>query len=361
VKLIEFEPGPYRNLPGLPLYFTLDPESAASSAAQGCSIRFLVGRNGTGKTNILRFLTSIFLALEEDFRRPQPASPAYNIPFRLRYQLRDDTILIESRGQGRSGVRFTFNQKEPRPDGDLPDRDRILPTMLLVYTTGDISGWQTLFQPPTTPEEAELESQPLPDTVNYADEQPPDWQPTSAESTDQPAPPTTVENPDDSGETATSSVQRVHLVEPTHLRLAVLAALLDQQAQVAQGKAPDDPFAEVLGEAVNVRLVSFSLLVDLQNARLLPAQRTALSHLFDLATLTLEQWGAQLWVYDLAQVRMATGHSTLIDLAEQVSGNRFQFFQLLVGLQRAGILRTVNLVLRPTLRRARCARCWPIT
>ncbi len=103
MRILEFQPGAYRGLPEHPIHFVWNLDEQKESA---CSIRFLVGRNGTGKTNLLRFLTSIFLALDENYARPHADSPAYHVPFRLIYQLHDDIITIISKGEGRSGVQF---------------------------------------------------------------------------------------------------------------------------------------------------------------------------------------------------------------------------------------------------------------
>ena len=98
MKIIDFQPGTYRNLPPRAIHFTRPSETPVPD--NGCSIRFLVGKNGTGKTkrNLLRFLASIFLAIEEDYRHPRPNSPAYTIPYKLIYELHETRIEINSKG-----------------------------------------------------------------------------------------------------------------------------------------------------------------------------------------------------------------------------------------------------------------------
>lgn|GEM_PF-4849959 len=339
MKILAFHPGVYRNLPDSPIDFA-SPSPAGPDL--GCSIRFLVGQNGVGKTNLLRFLTSIFLALDEDFRRPRDDSPAYNVPFRLTYELRRDIITIRSDGKGRSGVVFTINDDEFAP-GDIPGRGGILPFNLLVYTSGDMSEWRTTFDlDSATPageagDEAEIDlSLPRGD-----EERPPGWVDEEAGGSAQ----TETDGAENlEGETASRSLRRVHLVEPDQLKLALLACLLDYQLPRSEDKPYHTSFKEILAD-IQVELVGFSLLVDPQKEPLISQQRYQLGQLYDLATLPLQQWGEQLWVYDLDEKNAETGQSILSLLHDAVL-DPFQLFQLLVDLQRQGIVRTTNLVLR---------------
>lgn len=345
MRILEFQPGAYRNLATGPITFTVDP---AAPLRQGCSIRFLVGPNGVGKTNILRFLAGIFLALDEDFRRPTGHNPAYSVPFRLVYQLRQNTIKVESTGRGRSGVQFTING-EGREPGDFPARDQILPATLLVYTSGDVFEWRTLFEPTKADEEEQpeivlnqlrLEDEMLPELVKW----PPralhqDGHTTTLQETATPR-----------EENAKISNRRVCLIEPRHLKVALLAALLHFQASQTIGQHVNDAFLVTLDE-IKVRLLAFSLLLakDYVGQRFSSGQQlSTLSRLYDLATLPLQEWDHQRWVFDLTHILLATGQSTLLSLQENLTNEPFQFFQTLVELDKIGILGRIDLVLRYT-------------
>jgi predicted ATPase len=102
MRLLEFRPRGYRALRDLPIFFAFEDEPLENE----CSIRFLVGRNGTGKTTLLRFLAAVFAALDEGYQRERPDSPAYSADFRLSYQLRGNTVEIRKTGRGRSSIEF---------------------------------------------------------------------------------------------------------------------------------------------------------------------------------------------------------------------------------------------------------------
>lgn len=342
MRILEFQPSSYRNLPNGAITFTFDPNRPW---LEGCSIRFLVGPNGVGKTNILRFLTGIFLALEEGFRRPHAQNPAYSVPFRLSYQLRQDTIIVESEGHGLSGLRFTIN-------GQLvdyfPSRDQILPKTLLVYTSGNDAEWRNLFSPLQAEpqgDEAEL----VLDTLRPEDEMPPYHLRSLPKSThDAELADEKVAVTDTAAESNLTS--RIYLVEQSHLKLALLAVLLDLQARQSRGQPINPAFLTTLGE-INVRLLSFAGVVAVEKLveqSVTEQQSSFLSQLYDLATLPLQEWGNQRWVFDLSHHSASQGESTLLALHEQLIHDPFQFFQMLVGLARANLLQKVDLVIRYT-------------
>lgn len=345
MRILEFQPGVYRNLATGPITFTVDPVAPLRA---GCSIRFLVGPNGVGKTNILRFLTGIFLALDEDFRRPTGHNPAYSVPFRLVYQLRQNTIRVESTGRGRSGVQFTVNEVEREP-GDFPSRDQILPATLLVYTSGDVFEWRTLFTSTEADEEDQAEI--ALDQLRPEEEMPPDpmlWAPVAPHQAD----PTNASPEADapSEETAQLANRRIYLIEPSHLKIALLAALLHFQADQALDRSVNVAFRTTLDE-IRVRLLAFSLLVatnDVEQKVASSQQLSTLSRLYDLATLPLQEWHRQRWVFDLAHIPLTTGQSTLLSLQDRLTSEPFQFFQTLVELDKIGILGQIELVLRYT-------------
>ena len=345
MRILQFAPGPYRNLPDSPLYFTLDAETKPDN---DCSIRFLVGLNGTGKTNILRYLTSIFLALDEDFRRPRDDSPAYNLPFGLAYQMRGDTIIIRSDGLGRSGVEFTING-EKRNRGDLPAKARIMPRTLLVYTSGNVEEWQSLINPAWNREDDESDQEIQLDELRVDDELSVEDRVEEAGESMQSGDRAAFDAEADAeiGETASLSSSRVVLVEPEQMHLALLAALLEYQMP---GKAQEEyksAFRDVLDQ-IRVKLVGFSLLIDPDMFPIVPQHQRLLRQLYELATLPLQQWNDHLLVFDLDQIDVASGSSTLEGLCNGPAGDAFDFFQFLVELYKRGALRGANLVLNYT-------------
>ena len=343
MKIIDFQPGAYRNLPPRVIHFARQAEPAPQEE-NGCSIRFLVGKNGTGKTNILRFLASIFLAIEEDYRRPRPHSPAYTVPYRLVYELHGTRIEITSVGKGRNGVTFTING-EARPEGEIPARDQILPTNVLVYTSGDYRDWLTLFRP------GDLEGEEQTDA---------DWNVLRLEEEGSPNQPNQAGEFDSAGTSGGSSeagltndpsieneppadplpaIRRVSLASTTQLKFALLAALLDHQFHNRETSALHDALAEV-----NLRLLAFSLQIHLDDV--VHPYRDQLHSLFQLASRTIQQWENQLWVYDLGEIVVPTSATKLQQLAEKQPP--FNFYQMLCNLEEQGALLNANLVIEYT-------------
>jgi len=344
MKIIDFQPGAYRNLPPRAIHFTRQVETAPQEE-NGCSIRFLVGKNGTGKTNILRFLASIFIAIEEDYRRPRPNSPAYTVPYRLVYELHGTRIEINSTGKGRNGVTFTINGKPENP-GDIPSRDQILPANVLVYTSGDYRDWQSLFRPgdlESDEEQADTDWNALrreeeypPNRLKWRDETnstEKDLQPLEANSGD--------ESSDESEPQGDSSpsYRRVILASTSQLKFALLAALLDHQFHNRETSALHDALVEV-----NLRLLAFSLQVHLNNT--VHPYREQLNSLFQLTSRTIQHWENQLWVYDLGEIDIQSGATKLQQLAEKQPP--FNFYQMLCNLEEQGILLNANLVIEYT-------------
>lgn len=336
MRLVEFHPlGPYRNLPSRPVRFTLEPENSEDNA---CSIRFLVGPNGVGKTNLLRFLADIFLALEEDYRGHRGDSPAYSTPYRLTYQLHGETVTIRSNGQGRSGVQFTLNGEERDP-GDIPARDRILPQALMVFTSGDVAPWQSLFSPLMLPEAPPDEVDEFDaETLRRDEEQVPQFMDADEliRNSQQVVPPDlTLED-----ELTQHSPRRSYFTRQEQLPFALLAALLHHQAH------PDNtqsPFVDILRD-VNVRLVSFTLRYLPHVWALYPSQRRLLRRLFDLATVKLQEGDEQVWIFDLKALEPETGQTILACLADDPLNEPFQFFQALAAMDQKGILKGLDLV-----------------
>ena len=366
MKIIDFQPGAYRNLPPRAIHFTR-PAEFAPQEDNGCSIRFLVGKNGTGKTNILRFLASIFLAIEEDYRRPRPNSPAYTVPYRIVYELHGTRIEIKSTGEGRNGVTFTIDGQALEA-GEIPARDQVLPTNVLVYTSGDYRDWQSLFRPgdPEGDEEqADTDWNVLRLEEEFSPTQTaPSSQPGFGEKGIRPSGHTIVSKSDMSLTDQTPSAEdgssspdtangpqaamppeflsdnrRVNLASATHLPLALLAALLDHQFHNRESSALHDALAEV-----NLRLLAFSLehYFDENGS----PYREQLVDLFNLATRKIVQWENQLWVYDVGEIEVQSGATKLQQLAEKQPP--FNYYQMLCNLQEHGVLVNANLVIEYT-------------
>jgi len=358
MKIIDFQPGAYRNLPPRAIHFTRQVETAPQEE-NGCSIRFLVGKNGTGKTNILRFLASIFLAIEEDYRHPRPNSPAYTVPYRLVYELHGTRVEINSTGQGRNGVTFTINGKPENP-GDIPSRDQVLPANVLVYTSGDYRDWQSLFRPGDLESDEEQADADW-NALRREEELPPyqagsSGQPGLAETDSLPSDitpsdeTTAIEDAPSSSSNSfsfkitmppgfLSGNRRVNLASASHLKFALLTALLDHQFHNRETSALIDALAEV-----NLRLLAFSLQLHIDGT--VPPYREQLNPLFHLASRTIQQWENQLWVYDLGEIDIQSGNSKLQVLAEKQPP--FNFYQMLCNLQERGVLVNANLVIEYT-------------
>lgn len=340
MKLLEFHPQGYRGLSDLPIYFTFAEEEPAGKR---CSIRFLAGLNGTGKSTLLRFLAAIFAALDEGYQRDRPENPAYGASFSLRYRLRGDTIEIRTTGGGRAQLAFRINGVQH--DG-IPGGDQILPEALLIYTSGDIGTWRTVLygQPRAAPQSDEA----LPETLAFDEEEG-----IEADMFDAPLEPVqqigselepsdkliqrsgrlnrgaTEETDADDG----AIFNRITLVEPAHLPLAFLVACLGQAAEQEQNQSLGPDFRTVLEHVRLDRLVSFSLRLRYNPQRISEAQRRRLRRFAQGATVTLDLSGTWLWVYDIDDVRDGQGPASRLmpDLAAN-PGQAYQLFQDLLRL-----------------------------
>jgi predicted ATPase len=347
MRLLEFRPRGYRALRDLPIFFSFEDEPLENE----CSIRFLVGRNGTGKTTLLRFIAAIFAALGEGYQRERPDNPAYSADFRLSYQLRGNTIEIRKTGRGRASVEFRMNGAQV--DGFLGNEEMI-PTNIIIYTSGDLDTWNELLYGAIRDDPPEAE--PLPNQLLPQEELPLDQQlAVSVEQTPQMAEsvkeggfqvpmqmPTQIGSGDSEEETG---INRIVLVEPPHLALAFLAACVAHYAEGEQGVDLGADFGLVLGHVNIDRLVSFSLRLQYDIGTIGSNQRRKLSRLYKAATLTLQQFDTQLWVFDMDNVRGS--ERTASRLLPGLGNNArlpFQFFQDLVALQRDGILLEANLI-----------------
>lgn len=152
--------------------------ASGSPLARDCSIRFVVGVNGSGKSNLLRAVAEVFLALADLRLPPFPVSLVYELGVRGRPNHR--TLLLHCPG-GRQQAslwiheRFAFDDQngqevfdtciehlslEGEPavpgftpliaPGSWPLRDSTpplmaLPSAVLAYTTGDLRPWRSVW------------------------------------------------------------------------------------------------------------------------------------------------------------------------------------------------------------------------
>lgn len=341
MKILTFHPGRYRNLPPRELLFSSKPDSLKM---RGCSIRFLVGKNGTGKTNILRFIASIFIALEEDYRHPGPNNPAYTVPYLLSYELHGRKITISSSGKGRLGVSFKIGgDKIIRTQGEIPSHDLILPTNLLVYTSGDTRDWELLFNSGLLEQD---EKEFVAVKRRFNDELPPNFSSLRRErfdtyASDLDIKPLTEIDESSLDEIRLKSKSRILLAKPQYLKLALLSAILDHNFHKRKISALNDALEEV-----NIRLLSFSLLLNLEE---IPRDyRDRLELLNKLSTIQTRHWKDQLWVYDLNSIDVQSGKTTLERIDDNLLKSPFNFYQMLCDLQDDNVLQKVNLIIEYT-------------
>lgn len=166
--------------------------ASGSPLQRECAIRFVVGVNGSGKSNLLRAIAEVFLALSEQ-RVPQfPVSLIYELGVRGTASHR--TLVLDCSGNRFDASlwvseRFTWSDDadvdafdaallnlrentEPPvhgftaliPPGDWPSRatsppQMALPNAVLAYTTGAMRPWQALWQRSQDSNDVELVSQ----------------------------------------------------------------------------------------------------------------------------------------------------------------------------------------------------------
>lgn len=152
--------------------------SSGSPLARECAIRFVVGVNGSGKSNLLRAVAEVFLALA-DLRVPAfPVSLVYELGVRNSPNHR--TLLLHCPGNRQKASlwlyeRFAFNDQDNQDifdkcfehldltgepiisgfsaliaPGSWPLRDSsppqiALPSAVLAYTTGDLRPWRSIW------------------------------------------------------------------------------------------------------------------------------------------------------------------------------------------------------------------------
>jgi ABC-type cobalamin/Fe3+-siderophores transport system ATPase subunit len=145
--------------------------ASGSPLARECAIRFVVGVNGSGKSNLLRAVAEVFLALADERLPPFPVSLVYELGQRgksdhytfvidcpgkkseasiwlaNKFAWKDDTSqhyfekLIERIRAGHDPVFAALV-----PAGTWPQKpDIAMPKAVLAYTTGDMRPWRSVW------------------------------------------------------------------------------------------------------------------------------------------------------------------------------------------------------------------------
>lgn len=234
--------------------------ASGSPLARDCAIRFVVGVNGSGKSNLLRAVAEVFLTLA-DLRRPSfPVTLIYELG--LRGTSNHRTLLFDC-PHDRSQASLWIHEKYTFPDetdqhmfgliidhlrqrntpmvpgfsalirpGEWPARSATppqiaLPTAVLAYTTGDLRPWRSVWNR-NQDAQGLLESNESEADLN--DERPAGW--TAAQEAALQAA-RQIEPSDETSVTATSTAasttyRRPILLDATLLKCALLAVVLRQ-------------------------------------------------------------------------------------------------------------------------------------
>lgn len=166
--------------------------SSASPLQKECSIRFVVGLNGSGKSNLLRALAEVLLALSDQQTPHFPVSLIYELGDGILSRRR--TIVLDCQGSRREAslwlkegfqwpaetteaefenaiVRLRENAGVPPHDffplvapGQWPTRATtppqiVLPKAVFAYTTGAMAPWESLWKRENNSEGVDLVSQ----------------------------------------------------------------------------------------------------------------------------------------------------------------------------------------------------------
>lgn len=233
--------------------------ASGSPLARDCAIRFVVGVNGSGKSNLLRAVAEVFLALADLRVPPFPVSLVYELGVRGSSNHR--TLLLHCPGNRQQASlwvheRFAFDDQngeevfavclehlttKGQPDilgfasliapGEWPLRDSTpplmaLPAAILAYTTGDLRPWRSVWN---RNQDAQGLLEGSDGEVDLNDERPAGW------TASQEAALQAVRQAESSDEasvvtrsTAAASFRRPILLDATLLKCALLAVALPQ-------------------------------------------------------------------------------------------------------------------------------------
>lgn len=234
--------------------------ASGSPLARDCAIRFVVGVNGSGKSNLLRAVAEVFLALADLRVPPFPVSLVYELGVRGSSNHR--TLLLHCPGNRQQAslwvnTRITFDDQNGEEvfavclahldlkgqpgapgfaplitPGNWPLRDSTpplmaLPAAVLAYTTGDLRPWRSVW---SRNQDAEGLLESNEGEADLSDERPSGWTATQ-EAALQAA--RQVEPSDETSVTATGTAvsatyRRPILLDATLLKCALLAVVLRQ-------------------------------------------------------------------------------------------------------------------------------------
>jgi hypothetical protein len=234
--------------------------ASGSPLARDCAIRFVVGVNGSGKSNLLRAVAEVFLALADLRVPPFPVSLVYELGVRGSSNHR--TLLLHCPGNRQQASlwvheRFAFDDQNgeevfavclehlslkgqpgvpgfaPLIDpGNWPLRDSTppqiaLPVAVLAYTTGDLRPWRSVWN---RNQDAQGLLESSDGEVDLNDERPAGWtaaQEAALQAARQvdPGDETNVAAP---SAAASATYRRPILLDATLLKCALLAVVLPQ-------------------------------------------------------------------------------------------------------------------------------------
>jgi energy-coupling factor transporter ATP-binding protein EcfA2 len=233
-----------------------------------CAIHFVVGVNGSGKSRLLRALAEVFLRLERQQFPPFEVSLAYDLG------TGDSTRTIYLFYNGRSRSRAALVEfKKCLPDdtdwkeletvnwdaASQPGQDSLpehlreqydnhfmgnalpgtgtirgyLPSVLLAYTSGDISEWETIFKPDRVDWQEQLAT--ALESLGPEDARPLNWSPAKEteymqrEGASGESEPQTEQDTDDAAPTSLPGIGV--FISPERLKLALCAVTLHQAVQ----------------------------------------------------------------------------------------------------------------------------------
>lgn len=290
--------------------------ASGSPLGRECAIRFVIGLNGSGKSNLLRAVAEVFLALADERMPPFPVSLIYELGKRGEKGHR--TFLVDCFGRKseasiwmREGFYWpdntsveafdaavtqiravdmrepeTLSQHELEPfvlPGTWPQSPGIaMPSAVLAYTTGDIRPWRSVWernQDGVSAAEA--------DSQEVVDERPPGWTmalerslfPTQKGAEDG----ASLEADDIERDVRINNAGRPILLDATLLKCALLAVVLPRSRHPAhyhnESQQPDG-LAKLLSNGACDHLVAITF-----RGRFLPKEWTP-----EIQDLSLKWW-----------------------------------------------------------------------
>lgn len=239
--------------------------ASGSPLARECAIRFVVGVNGSGKSNLLRAVAEVFLALADGQRTLFPVQLVYELGNRSSSNAR--TLVVDWLGDRQSASlwiadKFSFAdnltadqfeqmlarfsaesndipsefrplvRKGEWPTGSVTPHSIALPSAVLAYTTGDLRPWRSVWN-------RNQRADGLLDSNDDAqsDERPAGWtvaQENALQATQQ-ADGDTGRQPQNSTPSEMDSFRRPVLLDATLLKCALLAVALSQALVETKG------------------------------------------------------------------------------------------------------------------------------